>query len=65
MPAPNGYVGTISSGSGTTYVVTISGLGTVSATCVQIDAGETIPAGTKVLIIKDGSVYKFTVPVFL
>lgn len=63
--ASNGYVGTVVSGSGTNYVVNLTGLGNTNVKQQQIDADETIPAGTKVIAIKDGTIYKMQVPVFL
>lgn len=65
MAQTNGYIGTVvSGGPGANYVVSISGLGNVNAVQQQIDADEPIPAGTKTIVIKDGSVYKMCVPVW-
>ncbi len=65
MAAPNGFTGTVVSGSGSTYSVSIVGVGTVSVSVPQIDAAETIPAGKKILVVKEGSVYRSVVPVWL
>lgn len=62
---PNGFIGTVVSGSGSSYQVAISGLGTVPVTQQQIEASETIPAGTKAYVVKEGQTYKMCVPVWL
>jgi len=66
MAAPNGFAGNIASGSGASYVINIVGgvPPTVSATCLNIDSGEDVPNGTGVILVKIGSTYYFTVPLW-
>lgn len=70
MDEPNGYLGTILSGSGATYSVSVTQDGlifsTVTATALNItDPLEDVPDGTQVIVLKVGSVYYFQVPVWL
>ncbi len=65
---PTAFAGTVVSGSGSSYQVSILVSGasqTVSVTQRQIDASETIPAGTSALVVKDGGNYYMQVPVWL
>ena len=65
MAAANGFTGVIASGSGSSYTVTLSGGGgTVSATCLGIASDQTIPVGFGVTLVKTGSSYYFTVPLW-
>ena len=61
----NVFTGTVVSGSGSTYDVTLNNGVTVSVTQMQIDSGETIPAGTSVIVVKVNSVYRMQVPVWM
>ena len=51
----NGLLGRIVSGSGSSYQVSIDGIGTVSATHPQINEDETIPVGRYVSVFKSQS----------
>jgi hypothetical protein len=67
MPAPNGtaYLGTVvSGGPGSSYQVSITGVGTVAVTQVYIDPTETIPAGTSVVVVVSAGAYFMQSPVF-
>jgi len=59
-----GLRGTVVSGSGSSYVVNTSS-GNKNVTQLQIDSGETIPAGTSVVLFRDASGYFMQVPVWL
>lgn len=68
--AANGYKGTVTAGSGTTYTMTLTDVdGTVTTgvtvTALNIGAGETIPTGTQLIVIKIGNNYYCQPPVFL
>ena len=51
------FTGTVSSGTGSSYQVLLNNGQTVTVTILQIDATQTIPAGTKLLVAKVGSSY--------
>lgn len=68
--AANGYLGTVTAGSGTTYTMSLTdvdGVVTtgVTVTALNIGAGETIPAATKLIVLKVGNTYYCQPPVFL
>ena len=65
MPSNQGFTGTVVSGTGATYSVTLNTGPTVSVTQLQIDPTETIPAGTKVIVIQIASLYYMAVPGWL
>ncbi len=58
------FLGSVVSGSGSTYKVNL-GNKVVTVTQAQINADETIPAGTKALVLKSGNSYAMQVPVWL
>jgi hypothetical protein len=66
-----GFIGQVVSGSGSTYMVQLNPQAvppgdTVSVTILQIDASQTIPAGTYILpVIQVGNNYYAQVPVWL
>lgn len=61
----NTFTGTVLSGSGATYSVRL-GIGqTVNVTQLQINSDDIIPAGTRVLVVKEAGVFKMVVPVWL
>ncbi len=62
---PTTFSGTVSSGTGSTYQVLLNNGLTVEVTQLQIDASETIPAGTSVIVHKIGGTYRMQVPVWL
>lgn len=61
-----GFPGTIASGTGDTYTVTLTTGETITAKCLQISEGETIPADTGVVCVQDSAgAYWFQVAVWL
>lgn len=63
-----GLPGVITGGSGNTYevlVTTTAGTRTVTATQIQIAAGESIPIGSGCLVVQVGSLYFIQVPVWM
>lgn len=65
MASPNGFTGTVTGGTSHTYTVDVDGGGSETVHQMQIDNGETIPAGTKVVLVLIGGSYYMQVPVFL
>lgn len=64
--APGTFRGTVVSGTGATYLVSLAGKpDPVTVTQMQIDAGSTIPAGTKAAVFKIGSSHFMQVPVWV
>lgn len=68
--AANGFLGTVVSGSGTTYTMDVTdadGATTtgVTVTALNIDAGEDVPDGSQWIVVKIGTNYYFQPPVFL
>lgn len=52
MPSTvNGFTGIVQSGTGASYQVLLNTGQTVTVTILQIDPGETIPAGTPLIIV--------------
>jgi hypothetical protein len=64
-PIAGGLIGTVVSGSGSTYQVAIKGGPTVTVTQLSIDPSETIPAGTPAVVVQVGAVYYMQVPTWL
>lgn len=72
MPSPppppvafaNGYTGVVQSGAGASYQCSLSDGSTQTVTILQIDPGETIPAGTPLIVAKIGAAYYAQVPVW-
>jgi hypothetical protein len=65
MAGPNGYAGTVESGTGGSYRVRLNTGVVVDVTQMQIDPGETVDPGTKVLVVKVGvDDYRMQVPVW-
>lgn len=60
------FTGTVQSGSGSSYQVLLDDGTTQAVTQLQIDAAETIPAGTRAVVVKNSSgVYQMQVPIWL
>jgi len=65
-PIAGGLIGTVQSGTGSTYQVKLQGTGqVVTVTQLSIDPTETIPAGTPVVVVQVGSAYQMQTPVWL
>lgn len=69
MPAdPNGFAGNVTAGSGDTYTVALIGVSpptTVPVTVMGLDSGETLPVGFGLVIVKIGSSYYSTAPMWV
>jgi hypothetical protein len=65
-PIAGGLIGIVQSGSGATYQVALQGTGqVVTVTQLSINASETIPAGTPVVVVQVGAAYQMQVPVWM
>jgi len=63
-PAGGGLIGKVVSGSGTSHKCTVNGK-TVTVNTLGVATGESIPAGSYLIVVQSGSSYSAAPPVFL
>lgn len=64
MSGPNGFTGTIQSGTANQYQVLLNNGQTVTAECLAIADTETVPVGYKVVVVLVAGTYYFQVPLW-